>query len=139
KKIICLSFLLTFSLFSCDPDENIVNDQPLGTYDNGILILNEGGIGEVTYVSNDLQTVQQNVFEVVNGSTRDLGQYIQSIFFHDELAFVISNGSNKITVVNRYTFEYIATIATGLNVPRYGVVYNGKAYVTNLASFSTSE
>ena len=40
------------------------------------------------------------------------------------------------TVVNRYTFELIGKIETGFNVPRYGVVENGKAYVTNLASFT---
>jgi hypothetical protein len=122
---------------SCNSDDN-GTDAPLGSYDNGILVLNEGGTGEITYISNDFNTVQQDVFASVNGDADDLGSYAQSMFFDGDRAFVISNGSNKITVVNRYTMEYLATIATGLNVPRYGVAVDGKAYVTNSASFADS-
>lgn len=126
------------SLFfaSCNNDDD--SDAPLGSYDNGVLVLNEGGLGTVTYFSNDLSTVQQDVFAVVNGETQDLGLYAQSMFFDGDRAFIISNGSNKITVVNRYTFEYVATIETGFEVPRYGIAYNGKAYVTNSNSFGSS-
>ena len=49
---------------------------------------------------------------------------------------LISNGSNLITVVDRYTFELIDVIDEGLTVPKYGVVYNGKAYVTNNNTFN---
>ncbi|HLA56974.1 MAG TPA: hypothetical protein VK623_12790 [Flavobacterium sp.] len=129
---------LAGGLFFASCDSNDDNEAPLGSYDNGFLVLNEGGTGEVTYISNDLQTVQQDVFNVVNGDAHDLGTYTQSIFFDGDRAFVISNGSNKITVVNRYTFEYIATIDTGMVVPRYGVAYNGKAYVTNLNTFGSA-
>lgn len=129
---------LASSLFLVSCETNDINDTPLGSYDNGILVLNEGGIGTVTYISNDLATVQQDIFTLVNGDTEELGAYVQSLFFDGNRAFIISNGSNKITVVNRYTFEYIATISTGLTVPRYGVVFNGKAYVTNSNSFGSS-
>ena len=125
-------FLALSALYSCSND---TSEAPLGSYDNGILILNEGGAGTVTFIGEDLQTVQQEIFTLLNGQQQDLGQYAQSIFFDGARAFVISNGSNKITVVNRYSFEYIATISTGLSVPRYGAVANGKAYVTNMASF----
>jgi hypothetical protein len=126
------------SLFfaSCNNDDD--KAKPLGSYDNGVLVLNEGGLGTVTYVSDDLSLVQQDIFGVVNGTGQDLGAYTQSIFFDGDRAFIISNGSNKITVVNRYTFQFIATISTGLTVPRYGVVYNGKAYVTNSNSFDSA-
>ncbi len=127
---------LTAALFFASCDNNDDQDAPLGTYDNGILVLNEGGLGTVTYVSQDLATVQQDIFGLVNGDDNDLGAYTQSMFFDGNRAFVISNGSNKITVVNRYSFEFIATISTGFQVPRYGVVYNGKAYVTNSNSFA---
>lgn len=129
-------FASAIAFVGCESDDN--TQAPLGSYDNGILVLNEGGTGEVTYINNDLTTVQQNIFGTVNGDENNLGQYTQSIFFEGERAFIISNGSNKITVVNRNTFEYIATISTGFGVPRYGVAYNGKAYVTNLNSFTSS-
>lgn len=130
-----LLFVAAFMILQgCTNDDN-VTDAPLGSYDNGLLVLNEGGIGEVTFISEDYETVQHDVFATVNGSSQDLGSFAQSMFFDGDRAFIISNGSNKITVVNRYTMQYIATIATGLNIPRYGVAVNGKAYVTNAASF----
>jgi hypothetical protein len=124
-------------LQSCNNDDNGTG-APLGSYDNGVLVLNEGGIGEITYISNDLAWGQQDVFAAVNGQSQDLGMFAQSMFFDGDRAFIISNGSNKITVANRYSMEYIATIATGLNIPRYGVAVGGKAYVTNSASFDNA-
>ena len=121
---------------SCTSDDS--DNIPLGSYDNGVLVLNEGGIGEITYASNDLETIQNDVFETVNGTTQNLGSYAQSLFFNGDRAYIISNGSNKITVVNRYSFEYIATISTGMQIPRYGVAYNGKAYVTNMNDYLSS-
>ena len=120
-------------LASCTSDDD--SQTALGSYDNGVLVLNEGGTGELTYISDDLSIVQNDIFNTVNGDTRDLGSYAQSLFFNGDRAYIISNGSNKITVVNRYSFEYIATISSGMQVPRYGVVHNGKAYVTNMNDF----
>jgi hypothetical protein len=135
-KLLLLALSATF-FTACSSDDE-PGEAPLGTYDDGLFVLNEGGMGEVTFIGDGGQTVQQNVFETVNGTAQDLGQYAQSMFFDGDRAFIISNGSNKITVVNRYSFAYIATISTGLTVPRYGVVHNGKAYVTNSNSFDSA-
>ena len=35
----------------------------------------------------------------------DLGNVVQSIGFTENEAFIVANVSNKINVVNRYTFE----------------------------------
>lgn len=129
--------LASSTLFvSCSDDTN-ESDLPLGTYDNGVLIVNEGNgsAGTISYVSTDLLTVRQDIFGTENPG-QGVGGYVQSIFFDENRAFIVSNAANKITVVNRYTFELIATIETGFDVPRYGVIENGKAYVTNLGSFS---
>ena len=96
KQIILFAAALAF--ISCSEDNS--GDAPLGSYDNGILVLNEGGAGSVSYISNDLGTVRQDIFTAVNEG-QDIGQYTQSIFFDGARAFIISNGSNKITVVNR--------------------------------------
>lgn len=126
-------------LISCsDTNDNLNPQLPLGAYDNGVLIVNEGNgsAGSISYITNDLMTTSQDVFGSVNPG-KGLGGYVQSMFFDGDRAFVISNGSSKITVVNRYTFEFIATIDSGFNVPRYGVVVDGKAYVTNLNTFGS--
>jgi hypothetical protein len=132
--------LMSFPLFfSCSNDDDVPVAPVPGAFENGFFVLNEGNAttGSVTFVSNDLNTVKQDVYVTVNPSD-NIGGYAQSIFFDGDKAFIISNGSNKITVVNRYTFKLIAKITTGLSIPRYGVVVNGKAYVTNANTFSYS-
>ncbi|MBZ9786315.1 cell surface protein [Psychroflexus sp. CAK57W] len=135
-------FLLVLSVFliSCSDDDDNLPVIPDGDYFDGTLILNEGGSagGSVSFLSSDLQQLSNSIFEEVNPNT-GLGLFLQSIFFDDDKAFIIANGSNLITVVNRYTFELIGTVDSGLNVPRYGTVHNGKAYVTNLAAFDSDQ
>lgn len=124
-------------MVSCSNDDD-ASDTPLGVYDNGFFVLNEGGTAvsssSVTFISNS-GSVEQNVFGKVNPSAVGLGTYLQSLFFDDTRAFIISGSANKITVVDRYSFEFIATIDTNFSSPRYGTVVNGKAYVTNSAGY----
>ena len=133
KKTILLAFsgLILFS--SCDNNEPKINT-PLGAYDNGILILNQGaflgGNASVSFLSNDFSTSENNIFSTINPSLT-LGDTAQDIGFYNDLAFIVLNVSNKIEVVNRYSFKHVASIATGLNNPRYIAFCNGKGYVTN--------
>ena len=120
---------------SCSDDDNPSTiELPLGSYDNGVLVLNQGGFGHgdasMTYISNDLATQQNDIFAVVNPDI-ELGDTAQDVAFSNEFAYIILNVSNKIEIVNRYTMKSVGTIETGLNNPRYMVVYNGKGYVTN--------
>ena len=135
-KLLFMALASSILFVSCSNDDDTTPDVPLGIYDNGVLVVNEGNAssGSISFMSNDLNTVENDIFTLVNPS-QGIGGYVQSVFFDGDRAFIISNGSHKITVVNRYSFEFIATIATGFDVPRYGVVENGKAYVTNLAGF----
>jgi hypothetical protein len=127
--------LVSVSVFvSCTNDNEEKVDS--GDYNEGVLVLNEGSDeGSVSYISNDLTTFTQDVYKTVNGKDL-LGQYVQSIFFDGDKAYIIAGGANKITVVNRNTFKIIAKIETGLVKPRYGVVKDGKAYVTNANTYS---
>lgn len=128
--------LVSVSVFvSCTNDNDEKVDS--GDYNEGVLVVNEGssGQGSVSYISNDLVSFTQDAYTTVNGSDL-LGKFVQSIFFDGDKAYVISGGSNKITVVNRNTFKIIAKIESGLVAPRYGVVKDGKAYVTNANTYS---
>lgn len=128
---------LSASLFvSCSNDDDDSNE-PKGVYDNGIFILNEGSQtkGSISFLSDDLATFSKDVYGLNNNN--DLpGGYLQNIFFDGDNAYIISGGSNVINVVNRYTFKLITKIETGLRNPRYGVTYEGKAYVTNANYYS---
>ena len=128
--------LLTISLFiSCtSDDDNGPSLTPAGDYENGILVLNEGpfgnGSGSITYISSDYATVEQNVFRTVNGT--ELGNVVQSMEFQGDDAYIVVNNSQKIVVANRYTFNAVDSITTGLVNPRYFVAHNAtKGYVSN--------
>ena len=118
--------------WSCSNDDEEIQE-PTGDYANGILVSNEGpfsnGTGTVTFISEDLSVVNNGIYKMTNDE--DLGNVVQSIGFTENEAFIVANVSNKINVVNRYTFEKIASITDGLNNPRYFIEANGKGYVTN--------
>jgi DNA-binding beta-propeller fold protein YncE len=127
---------LSASMFvSCSNEEE--SNDPKGVYDNGVFILNEGSKaeGSISFLSDDLLTFEKNVYGPVNNNDIP-GGYLQNIFFDGDNAYIISGGSNVIDVVNRYTFKLVGKVETGLENPRYGVVKDGKAYVTNANSFS---
>jgi hypothetical protein len=129
-----LLIALSISLFvSCSSDDD--NDQK-GQYENGFFILNEGsaGQGTVSFSSDDFSAFTKDAYTAANG-TDLLGKYAQNIFFDGDRAYIIAGGSNVINVVNRYTFKLIAKIDSGLANPRYGVVKDGKAYVTNANTY----
>ncbi|WP_066217601.1 hypothetical protein [Formosa haliotis] len=123
-----------FSSCSKDDDDN-TPDVPNGIYDHGYFVLNEGQFGNprtsgVTFIGED-GSQDNDIFENVNPTASELGDALQSMFFDDDHAYIISGASNQITVVDRYSFEYIATIDSDLASPRYGAIAEGKAYVTN--------
>lgn len=130
-----LGAAISLSLFvtSCSSDDDNPGEQPpQGDYVNGYFVLNEGNFGgsnaSVSFVSND-GTVYNNIYNTVNGE--GLGDTAQSILLDEDRAYIVVNGSNKIEVVNRYTFESIGTISTGLMNPRYIQIENGNGYVSN--------
>lgn len=126
-------FALTLFGISCSNDDTDAEIIPEDDYSHGILVANEGpfgnGTGTVDFIANGTSTVESSIYNKVNN--QDLGNIVQSIAFTEDKAFIIANVSNKITVVDRYSFEKEATITTGLYNPRYMSISNGKGYVTN--------
>jgi hypothetical protein len=137
SKIVAVALLSVFLITSCSEEDDIIPKSELNAYENGVFILNEGSLGQgsVSFLSNDLNSFTQNAYIAANPGDL-MGKYAQSIFFNGDNAYIISNGSNKINVVNKRTMKLITKIETGLQIPRYGVVYNGKAYVTNANTYS---
>jgi len=131
-KLILTAFVSSLFLVSCSDSDD--DQTPLGSYDNGVLILNQGRFGRgeaaVSYLSEDFVTQQNNIYALVNPSLT-LGDTGQDIGFINNLAYIVLNYSNKIEVVNRYTMAHVATISTGLINPRYITFSNGKGFVTN--------
>ncbi len=136
-KLLLSAFAISI-LIACNGDDDV--QAPRGAYENGTIILNEGGSagGSVSFLNEERTELATDIFANVN-DLPGAGLFLQSIFFDDDRAFIISNGSNVINVVDRFTFELLGTVDSQLSVPRYGVVFNGKAYVTNQADFMTDQ
>ncbi len=132
KNIFKVSVLILLLLhFSCKREDSV---ETLGSYDNGFFITNEGpfnnGTGTLTFVSNDFESVEQNVYQNVNNQY--LGNIVQSMYFHENRAYIVANNSHKITVTNRYSMEHITTIEGDfINNPRYFVATGNIGYVSN--------
>ena len=129
KKNIYSIVALSLLVFSCSNDDDaFTQPEPLGAYENGILISAEGGPSSISYISNDFSVTENQVYFNVNNE--NLGVYLQSVGFNGDKAYVVVD-AGTITVVNRYTFEKVGAITTGLIMPRYITFSNGKGYVTN--------
>lgn len=134
KNHILILLLSIFILNSCSKDDDSPIDVPEenATYESGIIVLNEGNFGSgnasISFVNPD-GTVDSSIFKAENET--DLGDTAQSIKLYEDLAFIVLNVSNKIEIVNRYTFESLATIDANLLNPRYVEVANNAVYVTN--------
>ena len=140
KKIGILLTLSGLFLTACTNDDDV--STPLGAYDNGVLILNQGNFGggnsSISFWSNDFSTFEFNAFSSVNPSV-SLGDTAQDLGFYGDKAYIVVNLSNTIQVVNRYTLEHLTTISTGLSNPRYIAFANGNAYVTNWGDANNAE
>ena len=129
-----LVMALAGSLFfaSCTNDDD-ATDTPKGVYDNGVFVLNQGGFGhgdaKVSFIS-DAFVLENNIFET-NNPSQVLGDTGQDMAFNGDLAYIVLNYSNKIEVVNRYTFAHVTSIESGLSNPRYIAFADGKGYITN--------
>lgn len=124
--------LLAFNI-SCnnDGDDPVL---PKGAYENGILVSNEGNYGkpnaEVSFIDGNLNAITNGVFGAENNSAK-VGDVLQSIAFNGDNAYLVVNNSNKIEVVNRYTFKKVSEITEQVNQPRYAAFSSNYMYVTN--------
>ena len=130
KFLTCLLASALLVVASCNDDDVFVNEEK--SY-SGILMSNEGNMGtpsgSVSFISNDLSTVENGIFKTVNNE--NLGDVVNSIGFTGDKAYIVVNNSNKIEVVNRFRFNKETTITDNINQPRYIAFSGNQFYVTN--------
>ncbi|OIQ22113.1 MAG: hypothetical protein BM557_01680 [Flavobacterium sp. MedPE-SWcel] len=132
NKLILAAVAGAFFFTSCSSDDDSIS-APKGDYDNGLIILNEGGFqvgnSSVSFLSQE-DVLENNIFSGVNGGVA-LGDTGQDIGLNGDYAYIVVNNSHKVEVVNRYTFERIGAITTDLDNPRYIAFSGNKGYITN--------
>lgn len=141
NKLFWVLFALILTLSSCSTDDSSSGYTSEGNFEKGFFVLNEGNSNlssaSITFVGDD-HRVEEDIFRTINPQADEMGTYLQNMFFDATRAYIISGSSNAITVVDRFTFEYVNTFTTNLTNPRYGVVSNGKIFVTNLGNYSAT-
>ncbi len=130
-KLLSILFLTLLLTYSCNNDDGV--SAPLGDYENGYFITNEGpfsnGSGTLTFVDDD-ETITQNVYKTVNNE--DLGNIVQSMTLYKDKAYIVANNSHKIVVANRYTMKKIEVIeGDDIKNPRYFVAKGNTGYISN--------
>ncbi len=131
------SFLLLLSFFavSCTSDDRETPKEetpPSGDYAQGIFILNEGGFGYSNASVSFLDAAGQiynSIYSNVNST--NLGDTAQSMGFEGDNAYIVVNNSSTIEVVNRNSFQHIATVSNMIVNPRYIVFKGNKGYISN--------
>lgn len=131
SKIYFAAFAALLFAAGCD----LSSDEPYyytNDFSEGVFVVNEGpfnGTGSITFYDPETEEVVQDVFGKVNNGA-SLGQFVQSISFHNGYGYIVVNGANKVVVVNGSTFEYIGEI-TGFEQPRFFIpVSDNFAYVS---------
>lgn len=134
KNLFIKSLLISSAfLVACGDDDT----SPSGAFSSGVLIVNEGNFteedGSISFY--DGESVSQGAFQTVN-DLPTLGSVVQSMTVSDDYAYIVVNNSNKVEVVERYTFESVTTIDAAL--PRYMVISEGIGYLTEWVSFGSA-
>jgi DNA-binding beta-propeller fold protein YncE len=130
KQFFSLFFAALWLLSSC----NKSTDSPKSgsDYSKGVFVVNEGpfgGSGTISWYNPATGEVQDSIYEKANNGAR-LGQFVQSLSFHNGKGYIVVNGANRIVVVDPETFTYLDTIG-GLALPRYFLpISNDIAYVS---------
>ena len=141
KKILFL--LIPSLLWSCDSDFPLENfyaakgTPTVGERTRGVFITNEGNFGwgnnaTLSFYDVEHQTIHNTLFQKKNKIP--IGDVLQSMHIIDSLGYLVVNNSQKIYIINVFTFRLVGTI-TGFTSPRYLLaVLPPKGYVTNLWS-----
>ena len=141
--LVWLSCLALSALFftSCSSDDDSTPEpEETGDFVNGMFILNEGNFGAgnatVSFL-NEAGVLQNDIFQSVNGE--NLGDTAQSMYTDEDKIYIVLNGSGTVEVINRFTFEHLGTISTGLSNPRFFTIENGKGFVSNWGDPSNAD
>jgi DNA-binding beta-propeller fold protein YncE len=129
-------FFCALLFVACDKTPNGVSEEPsiTDTTAQGIFICNEGnfqwGNASLSLYNSATGSVQEDVYKAANG--KGVGDVLQSMLVHQDLAYLLVNNSRKIEVIDAKTCKSLYTI-TGFNSPRYMLpVSSDKAYVSDL-------
>lgn len=127
---------LIFLLFACDETGN---ERPLGAYDSGILIMNEGAFGtndgEVFHFDPVTGTMKVNVFEAENN--RPFAGLLEDMVLEEDRLYLVAN-TGKVEIVNPGDFKSRGAVIGDLNQPRSLATARGKLFISDYGPYDAS-
>uniref|UniRef100_UPI0040475CA6 YncE family protein n=1 Tax=Algoriphagus sp. TaxID=1872435 RepID=UPI0040475CA6 len=129
-------FLLALAFSACDPT---TDERPLGAYDTGILIMNEGAFGandgEVTHLNPSTGTLTLSVFEKANG--RPFAGLLEDLVLEEDRLYLVAN-TGKVEVVQPGDFKSIGAIEKDLDQPRSVAIARGKLFISDYGPYDAN-
>ena len=134
-----ISFYLLLALslgwMSCT-DEDPVAELP-ADFENGVLVLNEGGFGAATaslsFYETNADRVWDFVYSIATGEAI-LGDVLQSASIADDNLYMVVNGSGKLISSDIKSKLKTNYVIEGLEQPRYMATSGKKGYLSNWVS-----
>lgn len=127
---------LIFLLFACDESGK---ERPLGAYDTGILIINEGAFGandgEIFHIDPANGTMKENIFEVENN--RPFAGLLEDVVFEEDRLYLVAN-TGKVEIVNPGDFKSIGAVIGNLDQPRSLATARGKLFISDYGPYDAS-
>jgi DNA-binding beta-propeller fold protein YncE len=136
SKSLQLIILLALIFSACDPTSD---ERPLGVYDTGILILNEGAFGandgEVIHFDPSTVTLSSGVFEKANG--RPFAGLLEDLVLEENRLYLVAN-TGKVEVVQPGDFRSIGAVDKGLDQPRSLATARGKLFISDYGPYDAN-
>ena len=127
--------LLVFA-FSCNDNGE---EAPLGKYDTGVLIMNEGNYGsndgEVFHLDPGTGTLTQNIFELENG--RPFAGLLEDMMLEEGRLYLVAN-TGKVEIVNPGDFKSVGAVIGDLDQPRSLATASGKLFISDYGAYDAS-
>ena len=105
---------------------------PLGEFEKGVLIMNEGAFGvndgEVFHYDPSSGLIKEDIFRAKN--SRPFGGLIQDMIEAEGRIYLVAN-TGKVEIVNPKDFGLIGGISLGLDITRSLVVVNQKLFISD--------
>lgn len=127
---------LIFILFACNDSGN---EKPLGKYDTGLLIMNEGAFGtndgEVYHYDPASGLLTQDIFELKN--SRPFAGLLEDMVLEQERLYLVAN-TGKVEIVNPGDFKSIGAVSAELDQPRSLATASSKLFISDYGPYNAS-
>ncbi len=131
RMIFGLCFLLLVA--ACGGDDEMMSEKEITEFPEGIFVVNRGNDdvanGTISFYQRECEQVVDNIYLKANLSPQ-LGNDLRDMVFIGAEGFVLSNNSNRLTIVNADDFTFIASIEGFENPQNLLVVNPNKIYVS---------